>query len=230
MKNREKFLRRIEKVNDFRNSPMSAVVLQESDVSSCGSPGSPVRFLESPEKNNVNLAGFSINPIKIDFDEGGNGFSSPENKEKWENFIDSEKNSPVKRNSRNLQEISEESFEIDKKDEFCLGGLEKIQVFETPEKKGMEKDFEDEKDLRKIEEEEKFKLVEEQDSEIDENTGNNKKITESQEESSDKNLIEELPKNSYLDTQPNCNSKKELNNVEISSNENQEKCCKCFIV
>ena len=123
LKDREKYLRRIEKVNQIHNSPLSALILQESDMSSCGSPASPYKSPDSPFKPETSDLSFTITPIKIDFDELSPDKSpvrpstiesspiSPEPTSKtWEDFIGSERGSPIKTLPSDLHEISEESF------------------------------------------------------------------------------------------------------------------------
>lgn len=127
LKDREKYLRRIEKVNQIHNSPMSALILQDSDLSSCGSPTSPYKSPDSPFKPEASDSFFTITPIKIDFDElsphkspdprvpqsaiKSSPESSPEAVSKtWEDFIGSERGSPIKTLPSDLHEISEESF------------------------------------------------------------------------------------------------------------------------
>ena len=67
---KNKFLRRLEKVNDFHNSPQSTRIIQESDDSSCASPLSPDRSPDSPNKieNFEGKSLFFIKPILIEYD------------------------------------------------------------------------------------------------------------------------------------------------------------------
>lgn len=69
-KAKEKYYRRIEKVNSINSSPNSARIIEDSDVSSCVSPLSPLKSPESPERIDSlseEYTNFTIKPIKIEF-------------------------------------------------------------------------------------------------------------------------------------------------------------------
>ncbi|OMJ80388.1 hypothetical protein SteCoe_19383 [Stentor coeruleus] len=69
-KAKEKYYRRIEKVNSIHSSPNSARIIEDSDVSSCASPLSPLKSPESPERADSlsdDYTFFTIKPIKIEY-------------------------------------------------------------------------------------------------------------------------------------------------------------------
>ena len=118
---KEKYLRRIQKVNSFHNSPMSATLFVDSDVSSCASPASPLKYPESPEKDEGSNPTFEIKPIKIEFEEEEaeekEDFGGKENE--WIKFVDGEESKIGIFNER-ISEVSEDSGK-DEMDEENLG-------------------------------------------------------------------------------------------------------------
>ena len=102
MREQQKFLRRLEIVNSLNNSPQSAIILEESEASSCASPMSPMKSPESPgspdrvQESAQGFSMFSIRPILVEFTEE----SINENTE-------------GKKNLKNTDEDSEEQGDYD---------------------------------------------------------------------------------------------------------------------
>ena len=121
---KEKYLRRIQKVNSFHGSPMSATLLIDSDVSSCASPASPFKYPESPEKEEIFSIGFEIKPIKIELEEEEEEEEGNDRKldiggkeNEWIKFVKEEDSITGQFNER-ISEVSEDSGkdEWDEKD------------------------------------------------------------------------------------------------------------------
>lgn len=200
---REKYLRSIHKVNSFHNSPMSASIMMDSEVSSCASPLSPIKYFDSPVKEDSSVPWFEIKPIKIEEE-------LSEDSDTGVKHLDFEDTT----NNASVEGVDEESNSKFEKSEDFIETIPIIPDISLGDA-GKEAEW--------------TKYIREEDTNFHRQNSNEESAIDDTSESSPESPDKDLPKSQYNDASPGCNNKSHVS-IEASNPNTGSKCCKCRII